>query len=149
MAAEIVPSVSLGAGAQTLFASKQVTFTGAANLGAVGTVPWFTTTGVIHIVKILGYVNTNLAGATATLALGVTGSTSAFIGATTATTLLTTAPIWMSTTATANVLAIPSGVQNFITDQNIIGTVATAAVSSGAITLYVEYKQVSAGSGLA
>ena len=66
---------------------KTITFTGAANLGAVGAVPLFTITGKVIVLSISGLCTVNLteAAPTATLALGVTGSTSLFIAATTAT----------------------------------------------------------------
>ena len=138
-----------GVNAQPVFATKTVTFTGAANLGAVGNVPLFTITGQVQIVKISGYVTTNLAGATATIALGVTGATSLLIAATTATSMLTTAAFWVSTTPTANGIALPAALQNILIETNIVGTVATAAISSGVLRLDVEYKPLSAGASLA
>lgn len=130
------------------FASKSVTFNSGAGTGAIGAVPWFTISGQVLIVSINGIVTTNLAGATATLALGVTGSTALFIAATTATTLLTTARIWMSATATANGLAVPAACQNIVIEQNIIGTVGTAAISAGVMRLDVLWRPLSAGATL-
>ena len=146
---EIVLSTTPGGtNAQKVFATKTITFTGAASLGAVGAVPIFTLSGQVLVTRITGFVLTDLAGATATLALGVTGSTSLFIGATTATSMLAAAPIWVSTTPTATAIALPAGVQNFVIAANIIGTVATAAVSSGVLRIDVEYIPLSAGGSL-
>ena len=88
----------------SLRARKTITFTGAANLGAIGAVPLFTLTGQAIIDRIVARCTTDLAGATATLALGVTGSTSLLIGATTATGI-DNGMFWLSTSPTANGLA--------------------------------------------
>lgn len=149
MAEIILSQTPGGVNAQPVFASKSITFTGAANLGAVGNVPLFTITGQVHIKKITGYVTTNLTGATATLALGVAGSTSLFIAATVATTMLTTAAWWVSTTATASGIALPAAVQNIVVETNIVGTVAVAAVASGVLRIDVEYLPLSVGATLA
>jgi len=150
MPGEIILSTTPGGvNAQPVFVSKSITFTGAASLGAIGNVPLFTITGQVQIVKISGYVLTNLAGANATIALGITGSTSLFIAATTATTMLTTAAFWASTTATANGIALPAALQNVIIETNVVGTVAVAGISSGVLRIDVEYKPLSAGASLA
>jgi hypothetical protein len=138
-----------GTNSQPVFVSKTITFTGAANLGAVGPVPIFTLTGQVLVKRITGYTLTNCAGATATISLGVTGSTALFIGATTATGMLTTAAWWVSTTPTATAIALPAGVQNFLIEANIIGTVATAAITAGVVRIDVEYIPLSAGASLA
>ena len=117
---------------------KTLTFTGGAGLGAVGAVPLMTVTGAVNVSLITGFVTTDLTvAAGATLALGVTGSTSKFIAATDASTLLTTAPIWLSTTATAAALAIPAACKDIMIAANIIGTVGVDAISAGVMVFVV------------
>src|SRR3972149_206578 len=81
---------------------KLLTFTGAAGLGAIGNCTLFTVTGGIHVVSIDAFVKTSLGvdGGTgaASLSLGTTGTTTLFVAATTATSLLSTAPLWFSAT---------------------------------------------------
>src|SRR3990167_3179839 len=91
--------------------SKTITFTGAAGLGATGNVPLFTVTGEILVVVLLPTCTVNLgeAAPTATIALGVTGATSFFIAATTATDI-DAGDIWTDATPTeVNALAAPAG----------------------------------------
>lgn len=125
-----------------------ITFTGAASLGAIGNVPLFTVTGAVHVASIYGYVTTTLGGATATLILGVAGSTSLFIGVTTATGMTSTNNIWVSTTPTAAGLAIPAALKDIMITANIVGTVATAAVTSGVLVVTCYWLPVSNGSSV-
>src|SRR5512145_721060 len=117
-------------------ASKTITFTGAAGLGAVGAVPLFTVTGEVLVCYLVPWCSVDLteAGATATLALGVTGSTSLFIAATTAT-AIDAGEFWTSTTPTANGVALPAALKDIVTTDSIIGTVAAQAVNGGALRL--------------
>lgn len=128
-----MPVRQLPGGLPLNLASKSITFTGAAGLGAVGNVPLFTVTGQLIVVYILGIVTTTLTGASATLALGTTTNTSEFIAATTATTLTTAAPIWMSTTATAGSMAIPALVKDQVVVQNIVMTAAAGSGVTGGV----------------
>lgn len=130
-------------------AFKQITFTGAASLGAIGNLPLFTTTGAVLVRQVVGFVGTSLTGATATIALGVTGSTSLFVAATVATTMTSTNNIWLSSTATAAGLALPALASNIVVTANIVGTVAVAAVATGVLTVAVVYVPLSAGANLA
>lgn len=111
-----------------------VTFTGAANLGAVGAVPLFTVTGEVLVAYLVPFCTTLLtqALATATLALGVTGSTSLFIAATTAIDIDAN-EFWIDTTPDANGIALPAALKDIIITDNIIGTVAAQAVDSGVL----------------
>lgn len=123
-------------------AEKLITFTGAADLGAVGAVPLFTVTGAVMVDKIMAVCETDLVGATATLALGVTGATTLLIAATTATDI-DVDELWVSNAPNATGIALPAGLQNILIHQNIIGTVATAAITAGAIRLVVLYTPIS------
>lgn len=114
--------------------STTVTFTGAANLGAVGAVPLFTVTGEVLIERIVPFCTVLLteAGATATLALGVTGSTALFIAAINAVDIDAN-EFWTGATPTANGIAVPAALKDIAITDNIIATVGTQAVDSGAI----------------
>lgn len=127
--------------------SKTITFTGAANLGAVGAVPLFTVTGTVLVVYLIPQCTVDLteAAPTATLALGVTGSTSLFIAATTGT-AIDANEYWFTTTPTAAGLALPAALKDIPIGANIIGTVAAQAVNGGAIRLDLWYLPVSSGS---
>jgi len=127
----------------SLRVEKLITFTGAANLGAVGAVPLFTVTGAVCIDRILAVCEVLLASAGGgTLALGVTGATTLFIAATTATDI-DADELWVSNAPDANGIALPAALQNILIHQNIIGTVATAAITAGAIRLVVLYTPIS------
>jgi hypothetical protein len=121
-----------------------VTFTGAANFGAVGVVPIFTVTGEVLVCYFVPSCTVDLteAAPTATLALGVTGSTSLFIGATTGTAIDAT-ELWISTTPTAAGLALPAAMKDIPISANIIGTVAAQNVTAGAIRFDLWYLALS------
>jgi hypothetical protein len=124
--------------------TKTVTFTGAAGLGAVGAVPIFTVTGEIFATLISAYCSTLLteAGATATLALGVTGSASLLISATNAVDI-DAGEFWVDTAPDANGILVPAALKDtFITD-NVIGTVAAQAVNAGVIRFDMYYLPIS------
>jgi hypothetical protein len=111
---------------------KTLTFDGTAGLGAVGNVPLFTVTGEVLVVLLSPFCSTLLAGATATLALGVTGKTSLFIAATLATDI-DTDEFWYDTTPYANGIAVPSLLRHIAITDNIVGTAAVAAITAGVI----------------
>jgi hypothetical protein len=131
-------------------ATKTVTFTGAANLGAVGNVPLFTVTGEVIVEYIVAYSVTTPVGATATLALGVTNSTALFIAATTATNLAT-GEFWTEATGggTANAgIAVPAAMKGILVTSDIVGTVAVAAITGGVIRFDVYWRPLSANGAL-
>ena len=127
------------------FTRKSITFTGAANLGAVGNVPLFTVTGEVIIRLLVPFCTTDLteAGATATLALGITGSTAIFNAATTATTIDAN-EFWVSATPAANGIALPAAFKDIVITDNIIGTVAVQAVNGGVLRLDCYWQPLSA-----
>ena len=130
--------------------SKTITFTGAAGAGAVGSVALATVTGEVLIAIIAGRCTVSLASAGGgDLALGVTGATTLFIGATTATGITSTANIWASTTPNAQGIAAPAALKDIIIDSNLILTVGTGDITSGAIEFTLYYLPLSAGSGIA
>lgn len=136
----------------TRCATKTVTFTGASTLGLAGTnTTWFTVVGGLVVVEYLAgrvTTNTTVSGA-ATITLGVTGNTSLFIGATTASGLVTTAEIWESTTPTANGIAAAAALKGIIIDQNILSAVAAFNITAGVIEMNCIWRPLTPGATLA
>jgi len=131
----------------TLLTRKSITFTGAANLGAVGNVPLFTVTGEVMIVAIVPYVVASLtqAAAGSTLALGVTNSTSLLIGATPVVDL-DIGEFWTEATAAGlanSGIVIPSTLELVAITSNIVGTVAVNNCDGGTLRLDVYWKPLS------
>ena len=124
--------------------SKTVTFTGAADLGAVGAVPIFTVTGEVWVVVMVAICTVDLteAAPTATLSLGVTGSTVKFIAATTAIDI-DAGDFWIDATPDPNAATIPTSMKDIAITDNIIGTVAAQAVDSGAIRFDLWWRPLS------
>lgn len=94
----------------------------------------FTVTGDV-IVRIYGFVTVTLTGATATVSLGVTGNTAAFIAATTATDMAAN-DIWADATPTeVGTIALSSVPGPFVIGNgtDIVEDVATANVTAGNI----------------
>ena len=134
------------------YITKTVAFTGAAGLGQLAspTVSVFTTTGEVFVGLIVGRCTESFTSAGGgTLALGVVGGTTLFIGATTATALTTTADIWASTTPNAFGIAAPAALKDIVIRGNVIMTVGTADVTDGTLEIHCYYMPLSAGSGLA
>lgn len=133
--------------------SRLFTFTAVAGSGAIGAVPLFTIAGpqsvnAIEVIRAGGLIETNCAGASGTLAYGVTGNTGVFIAATAVANLVTTTPVWVSTTPTAGALAMPSGAGPVMICANIIAQVATTDFSAGAIRFFVTYRAMTPGAFL-
>ena len=130
-------------------AVKTLTFTGGAGLGLSGSnIPLFTTTGNPLIIAIRPLCTTDLVSAGAgTLALGVTGNTGLFIGATVAT-LLDAGEIWTETTApSANGVALPAAMKDIAIADNdeIVNTVAIGDITEGVIEYVVYWLPMSSG----
>lgn len=129
-----------------LRATKTITLTGAANLGAVGNLPIFATTGQVELKTIAMKCTTDLVSAGAgTLAVdasivGATGNTNSNkLGATVATTI------------DANEFHIAlSGLTNIMDSSGggIFGTVAVGAITAGVLVFDVLYDQLSADGAL-
>lgn len=132
------------------FVSKTLAFTGAADLGAIGNVPWFTATGEVLIASIMPTCTETLVSAGGgSLALGVTGSTSFFIAPTLATDIAN-GDLWIDATPTeVNAVALPAGFQNQVLTDNIVGTVTTGAITDGTIRVDIYYRPLSSDGLLA
>lgn len=123
---------------------KTITFDAGVGTGAVGAVPLFTVTGEVLVSALIPFCTTLLteAAATATLALGVTGSTSLFIAATNAVDI-DADEFWVDTAPDPNGVAIPAALLNVAIEENIIGTVAAQNVDSGVIRLTCFWRPIS------
>jgi hypothetical protein len=114
---------------------KILTFNGLAGTGqfASPTVPIFTVTGKILVVAFVPSCTVDLVSAGGgTLLLGVVGSTSLFLGATTAT-AIDVGEFWINATPVAAGVALPAGFKDILVAANIVGTVGTADITAGVI----------------
>lgn len=120
--------------------TKTVAFTGAAGLGAVGTVSLFTVTGDV-VVNVVGVCTENLASAGGgTLEVGIAGNTAALIAQTTAT-AIDAGETWVDATP-ATVVSYPSD-KVLVNGTDIIATVATGDITDGTITFYCNFTPLS------
>ena len=110
---------------------KTITFDGGAGSGAVGTVAVGTVTGRILLQHLAAFCSTDLAGASATIELGVAGNTAELIAQATATNLDAN-EFWSA--ATPETGAAPALVDKLVA-LNIILTVGTANVTAGVIEI--------------
>lgn len=123
-------------------AEKTVTFDGGSGSGAVGTVNLFTVTGTVSA-KVIAVCSTDLAGATATLSVGVTGATAGIIAVSTATDI-DTDELWHDATPDSGIEISSVVAENIIVNGlDIFGTVATAAISAGVIKFICLWKGLS------
>lgn len=117
--------------------SKSVTFAGGTTNdmgdydGTGNPKTLFTVTGTVRM-RVFGKCTTNLAGASATVAVGTALSPTALITTTTATDIDAN-EIWHDATPDASIEAT-SVLAEKVVSQNVIQTVATANITSGAIT---------------
>lgn len=121
-----------------LVASKTITYVEATS-GATGATTLFTVTGTV-IANIFAVCTTNLAGASATIEVGISGNTAALIAQTTGTEIDAN-EIWVDTA--------PATVEAPLTDKiltsgtDIIQTIGTAALTGGTLTYYCMFTPVS------
>ncbi len=118
---------------------KAITFTGAANLGAVGAAPLFTVTGEVMIAFIVPFCTVNLVenGATTTMALGITGNTALFIAASEPEDI--DADEFWQAAAPADVggVALVAALQDILVSADILLTVANDTVTGGTLEVTV------------
>jgi len=109
----------------------------------------FTVTGDLVIAGFWGVINTNLAGATATVEVGVPGNTAAILAQELATDMLD-GGLYVSTTVAAGIASLPtSGAWQVINDgADIIETVNTSNVTAGQIDYYCIWAPVEDGARL-
>lgn len=116
-------------------ATKTVAFTGAAGLGAVGTVNLFTVTGNVFM-KIFGVCTENLAAAGGTIEVGTANNTAALIAQTTST-AIDANEIWYNNTPVAEVTASSNITEKLVANgADVIATIATNDITDGTIVFY-------------
>lgn len=133
--------VPLAGGVMPFLQRKSRTYTGAAGLGATGATTLFTVTGTV-LARIFGACQVDLAGATATIEGGIAGNTAALIAQTTATNI-DAGMSWVDATpATIEGVDFSNG---FIiaAGQDILETIATAAISAGQLDFYCFWRPLS------
>jgi hypothetical protein len=107
----------------------------------------FTVTGSV-LVKILAVCETDLAGASATLEVGIAGNTAKLIAQSTATDI-DAGEIWHDATPDSKIEASSVLVENIIANgSDIIGTVATANITAGVIRFVAIWYPLSEGSSV-
>lgn len=123
---------------------KVQTFSDAAGAGALNSViKLFKVEGSI-LCSLRGYVETNLAGASATLVHGVTGTTNMLIPILTCTTLVAGKGIDKSAAVVARGTKLDINPVWFVKDEDIFATDATAAITAGKIHYILDYIDISA-----
>lgn len=118
---------------------RTVTFDGTAGSGATGTVTLATVTGRVLLDALAIYCTTSLTGASASMTLGVTGNTSALLGATTATNL-TAGKLWSNATPPTGYGTAFGG---NVLAANLIITISTANVTGGVVSVEALYRPLS------
>lgn len=129
--------------------SKTVAFTGAAGLGAVGTVNLFTVTGNIAF-RLVAYCTEDLVSAGGgTAEVGVASNTAAIIAQTTGT-AIDNGEIWYNATPVAGVTATSNFAQfTIVNGSDIILTVGTANITDGTIVFDLYWSPLDATSAVA
>lgn len=101
----------------------------------------FTVTGTVMVV-LFGHCTTDLAGATATLEVGVTGNTAALLAQTTATDI-DSGDVWRDASPAVGAEALNDPMV-VVGGADVIETVATANITAGVITYYCLWYPLSA-----
>lgn len=131
-----VPITNLG-----LTASKSITYV-ASTTGAVGETTLFTVTGTVAV-NVFGLCTTDLTGS-GTLEIGVTGGTASLCDQQSAT-AIDDHEVWNNA-----VIAVGGQVSAYfhVVDQDIIQTIASDTVESGAITFYCTWTPLTEGASV-
>lgn len=127
-----------------LLATKNVAFDGSAGNGATGTVALFTITGDV-LLAMVATCSENLAGATATLEVGISGDTASILAQQTATDI-DSGDVWQDSGLTASIVdfgTAPSIGVIMAAGPDIIATIATANITDGTIDFYALYTPLS------
>jgi len=122
-----------------LIASKTIAYAGTAGKGAQGATTLFTVTGDVTA-AVFAKCTEDLAGASATIEVGISGNTAALIAQSTATNI-DTGEIWLDTSP-ATVESTPTE-KLLIGGTDIIETVATADITDGTLTYYCLWSPLS------
>lgn len=128
------------------YATKVMTFAGGTTNdpgdfdGTGNPATLFTVTGTV-LMKLFATCDTNLAGASATIAVGTALSTTGLIASTTAANIAAN-EIWHDATPDASI-ELSTVATEKIVKQNVIQTVGTANITSGVLTYHCIWKPIS------
>lgn len=139
----------VGAANGGIVVTKSITFTGAANLGATGTINLFTENTLGQsLVALIATCGTTLVGTGATIAAGISGSTARYLPQQTATNI-TAGKTW-DLTGLVTAGTAPNTTPNQVSQisETIIATIATANITAGQLTFYAFYRPLAAGAAL-
>ena len=130
-------------------ATKTITFTGAAGLGAIGTFNLFTTTGELLVAAIAPFCTTlvgvDAGTGAASMQLGVVSATNLFV-LTTPAADIDANEFWVDATPDLNGIALPAACKDIVITQNIQGEVTstgTQLVNSGVLRVDVFWMALS------
>lgn len=129
---------------------KTLTFTGASGLGqAASNAVFFTVTGEVLILSIIPFCTTGLteAAGTATVSLGVVGSTALFIAATNSVDIDTN-EFWVDTAPDPNGIVLPAALKDVVITDNIVVAAATQDTNGGVLRIDLVYLALSPGSSV-
>lgn len=132
--------------------TRTITFTGAANLGAVGSpITIWTLTGRVHLVELYQFVSTAMASTlnTGTIACGTAASTEDFFAAFTVGAGVMATGDWFD--GSVSVPEIGDGMMHNgkVLNANLIFTIATNPITSGVLVVDGYYMPLTAGASLA
>jgi hypothetical protein len=128
------------------YATKSMTFAGGTTNdpgdfdGTGNPATLFTVTGTV-LMKLFATCDTNLAGASATIAVGTALSTTGLIASTTAANIAAN-EIWHDATPDASIELSTIATEKIV-KQNVIQTVGTANITSGVLTYHCIWKPIS------
>lgn len=137
------------AGVRPMAALKTKTFSNTAGNGALNdTIPLFRVTGNC-LVSLRGYVETTLAGATATLVHGKSGATNDLIPILTCTNMVAGAGIDSTAAVVARGTALAkTPLKTYFDGDTINATNATAAITAGKINYICDFIPLTEGAGV-
>jgi len=139
--------VSMGISGGWLGIAKR-TYSFAVDAGAQGALAMFTVTGTV-LVQVFGVCQLDLAGAGATVELGIAGATAALIAQTTGTDL-DQYETWQDAAPEANPGPVDLTARSFVITNgaDIILTIATADLTAGIIDFYCFWTPLSTGAAV-
>ena len=141
---------------QLIHIRKTVAFTGGVGLGAQGTVALFTTTGVVMLKEMSIRCTETLVTVNGTFVMGTTNNTSSILGSVTPANIVTgnilsdidlTGSAGSGAAASAGYNAL-GAYGELITNESVLLTISTAAVSDGTLIFDCWWKPVSADGAL-
>ena len=127
-----------------LVTKKTIAYDGSAGLGAQGATTLFTVTGDV-IATVFATCSEALAGASATIEVGITGNTAALLPQSTATDI-DAGEVWTDT-GPATIEGVPT--DKILTNgTDIIETIGTADITDGTITYYCAWAPLAVGASV-